>query len=385
MKKALPPKLFPPLQRQLEKSLHFLFEKKAAASKVINYSFKTNKKWGSRDRKAFAQSFYEIVRRAGEGFDYLQKENFQTLSEEEVALLVESYLKGAWPVPSKRHLKWSLSQDLLSVLEEELEPSGVENFLAESSHEAEVFIRRNPLKVNQKKFESALAEEGIEHKHVFDFCYQLLERKNVFQSKAFKQGYFEMQDGASQSVAPFMDLEPAMRVADTCAGAGGKTLHLAALMENKGKIVAMDIHLRRLEELKKRSRRAGAHNIEIKEIQGSKTFKRMKDSFDRVLIDAPCSGTGTYRRKPEAKIFFEKEELKRLHAIQAEILESHARLLKKGGKLTYATCSVLPSENQKQVEAFLQKHSDFKLEDEKSFFVAEQGFDGFYMAKMVRL
>ena len=212
----------------------------------------------------------------------------------------------------------------------------------------------------------------------------LNERQNVFKTKAFKNGFFEVQDASSQLVAPYLEVKPGMRVIDTCAGAGGKTLHLAAQMENKGQLIAMDIYGGKLAELKKRARRAGAHNINTRVIEGSKTIKKLKNSADRILIDAPCSGLGVIKRNPDSKWKLQPEFVDRIKQTQAEILDSYSSMLKVNGLLVYATCSILPSENEKQVEKFLSKNKNFKLHKDLKVSPTDSGFDGFYMALLER-
>jgi 16S rRNA (cytosine967-C5)-methyltransferase len=172
-------------------------------------------------------------------------------------------------------------------------------------------------------------------------------------------------------------------VVDTCAGAGGKTLHLAALMENKGQIIATDIYGNKLKELKRRAKRAGAHNIDPRAIDSTKVIKKLYGTADRVLIDSPCSGLGVLSRNPDAKWKLQPEFIDRLIKTQAEIIETYSRIVKPGGKMVYATCSVLPSENEKQVENFLKNTEEgkkFKLVKEQKILSSETGFDGFYMA-----
>ena len=200
--------------------------------------------------------------------------------------------------------------------------------------------------------------------------------------KPFKKGLFEVQDASSQLVADFLDVKPGMRVVDTCAGAGGKTLHLAALMQNKGQVIATDIYANKLKELKRRARRAGAHNIEPRAIDSSKVVKKLYGSADRVLIDAPCSGLGVLSRNPDAKWKLQPEFIETLKLTQEEILKQYSKIVKDGGKMVYATCSVLPSENQEQVEKFLasEEGKSFSLKEDRKILSSETGFDGFYMA-----
>jgi len=378
-----PVKLFTPIKNGLVSSLAYLFENQSSASKVIQYTFKQNKKWGSRDRKVFAESFYTIVRYAGWYFSAIGKEVYTDLTVEEAYKIVSLFEEGAeLTEPKLFHMKHSISKDLEDVLREEQSEDEMKSFLEASNVEAPVFLRVNSLKTSDKECAAELSREGIESVLIKENCLMLDERKNVFATETFKKGYFEIQDGASQDVAPFMELGKGMRVADSCSGAGGKALHMASKLMNSGTLVAMDIFPRRLEELKKRAKRAGVSNLQIKPIEGTKTVKRMESKFDRVLLDVPCTGAGTYRRKPEAKIFFSKDEHARLRTTQQEILELHSKLVKPGGKLIYATCSVFPSENKKQVEAFLKRHEGFEFEKDESNKVGQGQFDGFYMSRM---
>src|SRR5690606_6175620 len=186
---------------------------------------------------------------------------------------------------------------------------------------------------------------------------KLKERANVFQTEAFKDGWFEVQDASSQLVAEYLDVKPGMRVVDACAGAGGKTLHLACLMENKGQLIALDIYANKLNELKRRAKRAEAFNIETRLVDSTKVIKKLHDKADRVLIDAPCSGLGVLKRNPDAKWKLQPEFIENIKKTQQELLQQYARMVKPGGQMVYATCSVLPSENEKQVEGFLTSES----------------------------
>ena len=211
---------------------------------------------------------------------------------------------------------------------------------------------------------------------------KLIERANVFKTEAFKKGWFEVQDASSQLVAAYLDVKPGMKVVDACAGAGGKTLHLSALMENKGALIAMDIYESKLKKLKIRARRNGAHNIDMRVIDSTKPIKKLKEKADRLLIDAPCSGLGVLRRNPDSKWKLEPEFLDKIRGTQQHILQEYSKMLKPGGKMVYATCSVLPSENQAQIETFLVSKAgqNFNFIKDKSILAHQSGYDGFYMA-----
>jgi 16S rRNA (cytosine967-C5)-methyltransferase len=176
-----------------------------------------------------------------------------------------------------------------------------------------------------------------------------------------------------------------MRVIDACAGAGGKSLHLAALLKNKGRIVALDTVDWKLEELKKRAKRAGAADIiETRVIESMKSIKRLYDSADRLLLDVPCSGLGVLKRNPDAKWKLSEEFIKEVRQTQSTILNEYSPMVKPGGLMVYSTCSILPSENEKQVETFLNSNQGkFELIEENHLLPSE-GFDGFYMALIRR-
>lgn len=217
--------------------------------------------------------------------------------------------------------------------------------------------------------------------------------QNITQTKAFQDGLVEIQDEGSQMIVELMDVRPGQSILDLCAGAGGKTLALAALLENKGRVVATDVAGWRLKRAKERLKRAGAFNVELREIAdlNDKWLKRQKERFDRVLVDAPCSGSGTWRRNPDQKWNVTLEDIKELCVIQAELLQNAASLVKKGGYLIYATCSLLCEENQDIASSFLEKNPEFTLVPcgiEGAPFLSlsplQNGTDGFFAAKFER-
>ncbi len=197
-----------------------------------------------------------------------------------------------------------------------------------------------------------------------------------------ESGRFEIQDAASQQVAPFCQVEPGMRVVDACAGAGGKTLHLASLLEGKGDLLAMDVQERKLESLRVRASRA---TVKVRTaVVSDELLESMQGQADRVLVDAPCSGSGTLRRQADLKYRITAESVAAVRAVQREVLECYAAMVKPDGKLIYATCSVLPSENGAQAAWFSARHPEFTLEEERTVSPAATGWDGFYMARWQR-
>jgi 16S rRNA (cytosine967-C5)-methyltransferase len=261
-----------------------------------------------------------------------------------------------------------------------------EKELAALNTEASVVLRVNTLKTNHKKLQQQLEKDGIvTHKHP-DFLDALIlkKRQNLFNRKEFLDGLFEIQDAGSQLIAPYLQPEPDMTIIDACAGAGGKSLHLAALMKNKGRIISMDVVSGKLVELKKRASRAGATCVETKTIESIETINAFTNTADRVLLDVPCSGLGVIKRNPDAKWKLSLEFIDKIKTLQQEILKDYSVMVKPGGLLVYSTCSLLPSENENQVVTFLKTRKDFELIDQKSV-LPSAGFDGFYMALMKRL
>lgn len=378
-----------------------IFEEKRYADKVIEKVLKQNPKWGARDRRFIAETTYDIVRwylllkrvTEAKGNDYWKLlagwcilhgidlpawDEFKGISVQKVKA---EEIKAR----SNRRTNESIPDWLDELGEKELGKLWPKE-LTSLNEEAEVVLRVNTLKIAKSDLQYRLQEEGVETLTADEFPDALIleERQNVFTTPSFKDGLFEVQDAASQLIAPFLRIEPGMRVIDACAGAGGKTLHLAALMKNKGRIVAMDVEQWKLDELQKRARRAGVSNMETRFIESSKTIKRLEGSADRLLLDVPCSGLGVLKRNPDAKWKLSLEFIEKVKELQQHILNDYCMMLKPGGMMVYSTCSILSSENEKQVHEFLKQHPGrFELIEEKRTWPSE-GFDGFYMALMKR-
>lgn len=232
-------------------------------------------------------------------------------------------------------------------------------------HAAPLDLRVNTLKADRKKLLKEMVETGwqVEETPYAPHGLRLHARPNLNAHPALQNGDVEIQDEGSQLIGLLADAQPGMRVLDFCAGAGGKSLAMAAAMDNKGRIIACDVAASRLKRSALRFRRAGVHNIEVQALasENDPWLKRHKGTFDRVLVDAPCSGTGTWRRNPESRWRQLGPALDELTDLQQSILVSAARLVKPGGRLIYATCSLLPRENGLQIDRFLKDHYDFSL------------------------
>jgi 16S rRNA (cytosine967-C5)-methyltransferase len=369
------------------------------ADKVIEKCFKQNRKWGARDRKFVAETIYEIVRHkrrlafiggSENSWDLIAAYLFQTMNEipdwEEFDHLKISDLKNRNSAEKPVEVANSFPDWLHELGQAEFgaEWTKIMNAL---NMPAEVFLRANTLKIEPSRLVDELRAEEIECDSVFDSCIKLSKRKNVFITQCFRKGYFEVQDAASQMVAPLLDVKPGLRVVDACAGAGGKSLHLAALMKNKGKIISMDIHEWKLKALKVRAARDGVDIIETKIIESNKTIKRLENSFDRVLLDVPCSGLGVLRRNPDTKWKLSLEEIQRLTDLQKEIISQYSKLCKAGGRMVYATCSILHRENEEQVKWFLQTEEGkgWTLQKEMRVWPHTDKYDGFYAAVLEKV
>ena len=374
------------------------------ADKVIQQLLKRDKRWGSRDRGFVAETTYDIVRwkrlytEIADVKAPYDRENIWRIfavwaTLRGIKLPDWSYfestplrkIKGRFDELSKtRKFKESIPDWLDELGVKELGESVWTKEIAALNEQADVVLRVNTLNTSKEKLQALLFDDGIETESIKGYAsaLKLTERANVFQTESFKKGYFEVQDASSQLVAEFLEVKPGMRVVDTCAGAGGKALHLASLMENKGQIIALDIYAHKLNELKRRAKRDGAWNIETRPIESTKVIKKLYDKADRVLIDAPCSGLGVLRRNPDAKWKLQPEFIENIKATQQDILQQYSRIVKAGGKLVYATCSILPSENKEQVDKFLTSDlgKDFTFVKDKSILSHISGYDGFYMA-----
>ncbi|MEZ0387794.1 MAG: RsmB/NOP family class I SAM-dependent RNA methyltransferase [Verrucomicrobium sp.] len=406
-------KLHRHLIEQIIATLAEIFARGTHADKAIERMMKAHPKWGARDRRFFFYFAYDLVR-WWRWYWYLSGQadadhcKVEMMNDAKVWRVWAAYwmqqgnelppfaeCRGPWNEGVEQRAQAHVLPAIRLSIPDWLQERGSREFGKEwpelmkaLNKPADVFLRANTLRITPVELQAKLEGEGIESHRVKGLpdALRLSVRKNVFTTQAFKEGLFEVQDAASQQVAPFLQVAPGQRVVDSCAGAGGKTLHLAALMQNKGALVAMDVHQWKLDEMRRRARRNGVSNVEPRLIEDAKAIKRLASKADRVLLDVPCSGLGVIRRNPDAKWKLTEAELDRLQTLQQEILVSHSRMVKPGGKLVYATCSLFPSENERQVQAFLATHGEhWKLEEELHLRPDREGFDGFYAARLVKL
>ncbi len=394
------------LLRAVNNAIYQIFEEHKYADKVLERILKSNNLWGARDRAFIAENTYDMVRYWRLIRAVAELETHE-LNENNLYTLFGTWqvLKGValprWEefknVDEKRvqhnYNQMKTQRKLLHSLPDWLDNLGYSELGKQWNKEVEalnetapVVIRVNNLKTNKGDLAKSLAEKGI-YTDPISGCKDALilkQRQNLFITPEFKEGLFEVQDASSQLVAEFLQIEPGMRIVDACAGAGGKTLHIASITANKGRIVSLDTEQWKLDEAKKRARRAGVSNLETRLIEGSKTIKKLHNMADRLLLDVPCSGLGVIKRNPDAKWKLSMEFIEKIKGMQAEIIREYSKIVKPGGKMVYATCSILPSENQQQVKSFLAEFPDFALEEERVVLPSESGFDGFYMARIIR-
>ena len=364
------------------------------ADQVSSLYFKSRRYIGSGDRRAVAETVWRVLRSKARIDWWLEAVDFP--ADARARVLVDMVLQGIKPEPElfdgahsarppsaeERRLMEALRGKSLfhhampawvkGEFPQWLEPrltalwgERLAQEVAAMRDEAPLDLRVNTLKATPEEALIALKKERIPATLTqwSPIGLRLASRVALVQVQAWRDGLIEVQDEGSQLVALLADAQPGMAVADYCAGAGGKTLALAASMQNKGRLVACDVAAWRVDKAQARLRRAGVHNVTRRVIDGEsdKWIKRSAASFDRVLVDAPCTGTGTWRRNPDAKWQLTEETVQELVIRQQAILASAARLVKPGGRMIYATCSILPEENEEQIEKFLASHPDFTV------------------------
>jgi 16S rRNA (cytosine967-C5)-methyltransferase len=370
------------------------------ADAIVGAYFRNRRFIGGGDRREVAERIYGILRRLGQLTWWLRRAGRMSPPDARLLVATELLLHDGWSFDrlernfdGGRFRPDELTRDEREVLQHiagntldhpeqsdavrynipdwidpQLRLSFGANWQAEYKalrKPAPLDMRVNSLKTDRDTARAALAAEQIaaQPSKLSPLGLRAEGRPPLVTGPAFRSGLVEIQDEGSQLVALLAGAKPGMRVVDYCAGAGGKTLAMAAGMANKGAIVACDVSAPRLERAITRLRRAGVHNVtqRLIDASGRKWIKRSAGTFDRVLIDAPCSGTGTWRRNPDARWSLEQNDIDELKAKQAEILATASLLVKPGGRLIYATCSLLPEENEQQIDGFLAAHQDFAL------------------------
>ncbi len=376
------------------------------AHSVIQKKFAANRQWTDDQKSLFAESFNFIVRnwrRLWSACAVGESDDMHSVMRICLAALMLSrvscppalvqrmrldpqLLRDRWlAAESQRVLRYSYP-DWLDTLGATIWKAEWDYIAAALHEEPKVVLRVNTLKLTRDELMEKLQAQGVKcaRSTVSDTGIVLHAHHNVFRMDDYRKGYFEVQDDGSQRIAPFCKIQPGQRVIDACAGSGGKSLHLASLMANSGRIIAMDTEQWKLEELSKRARRAGIAIIETREINTTKVVKRLHESADCVLLDVPCSGLGVLRRNPDTKWHLQPSDIDRFVVMQRDILSKYALMAKSGGRVVYSTCSILPVECEEQVAWFLSNNPGWTVEEEQRIMPHHEHCDGFYMARLVR-
>jgi 16S rRNA (cytosine967-C5)-methyltransferase len=393
-------KLYKNLVSACVQALGSIFTEQKYADDVVSNLLQSNKQWGSRDRQFLASTIYDTVR----NFRLYKNVADSTDIWKVLAAkwMVEKIDLPEWPefadtnvaqmnsryqeVIKNPAIKESYPDWIYDLCIEELGPETAHAELAAMNKAIDVYLRVNTLKTTRNKAKLLLEEEGaaVESIEGYNNALRLTTRRNLSSTVCFRDGLIEVQDLGSQQIGAFLQAEPADFVIDACAGAGGKTLQIACDLQNRGTIAALDIHESKLTQLRKRAHRAEVTIIET-HIADANTRAYLYQKADKLLLDVPCSGLGVIKRNADTKWKLTPEKLAELQETQWEILSRYTEMLKPGGELVYATCSILPSENEKQVRKLLDAMPDkFKLLEEKRISPAGDT-DGYYMARLSKL
>jgi 16S rRNA (cytosine967-C5)-methyltransferase len=361
------------------------------ADRLIDLFFRERKYLGSKDRRFISETVYGILRNKRKieyclqsvhdnrtnllsclAYLFLDKKySVESLSVEvdvpiDILLLIEQNINSKPAIISTLEataIQYSFQDWMIQEWNEYFGTSEVDALCTALNTQAPMTIRVNTIKTSVEECQRKMLLEGIETERAqyAPHALHLKKRTNVFQLQAFKDGLFEVQDEGSQLLAMLVDPKPKSKVLDACAGAGGKALAMASIMNNRGEIFAFDIHSTRLEELKKRIRRSGVDSIRTKTIVENEVSEGFIGAADFVLVDAPCTGTGTIRRNPGMKWSVNEQMVKELREKQLAILTLNSQYVKIGGRLVYATCSLIRDENENIIEQFLETHKNFEL------------------------
>ncbi|MFN8276856.1 MAG: hypothetical protein U0T84_05200 [Chitinophagales bacterium] len=398
-------KLYRNLCEAVAEALVEIFVHRRHAPQVVEQWLQSNKKWGARDRHFIAYTIYESVRAYRRLLFCIDKEQLETIADGrlligalflEQGLLLPEWNDWVWPPRQQFGERRKIAVGLRALREaipDWLDQLGAEALgtqwdaeLAAANIPAKICLRVNTLRSNKEVVMGWLRDNhiGFSETALAGDALVLQERKNVEGWEFYQNGAIEIQDVSSQLVAAEMQLQPGLRVIDACAGAGGKSLHIASMMRNEGELYSFDVHDYKLKELQHRARRAGVRILKTY-LTEDIPWASLRETADRVLIDAPCSGLGTLKRHPDLKWKLTPEFIAQMQETQRQVLTQYSALVKPGGLLVYATCSILPSENTAQVHWFLAAHQHFQLVREKPILSCATGYDGFYVAVLQRL
>lgn len=385
------------MKEAVVRSLEKVFVEGFPADDVVKLVLVQNPKWGSRDRRFIARSIYDMVRYI-RYYAYIADVESMPQRTEDFQACAAVYWELTNEVmetdgPSEKIRIRQPLADAIPAVKESIPDWLFEKGVAQwgdrwyeeihaLNQEAAIYLRVNTLKCTVDQLAQQLRKDNIPFEVVQPTCIKCLQKVPVHQWKTYQDGWFEIQDIGSQHIVAGIPFRSNSLIIDACAGAGGKTLQLASITKNEANIIALDVVPKKLEELKRRAERAQARKIQT-ELITDRTVSKYSKTADVVLIDAPCSGSGVWRRKPDDKWKLTLNRLSELQALQKKVLHEYSDMVKPGGMVIYATCSLLQEENEAQVEDFLQQHSSFTTVD-SSYVLPSSGGDGFYRAVLKR-
>jgi 16S rRNA (cytosine967-C5)-methyltransferase len=372
--------------------------------KTLDHILHSNKKFGAKDRHFIAESSFHIIRYK-RLYAYLTDQQYESNTLACNQLLAAYLLRKSVDLPDwfpiDENQKTSIHTKLFEQIEDKITLSYTDWFweygkdafkekwtsiAAQLNQPAEVFIRVNTKKTNCISLQTKLKLSGIDTDTIplHENSMRIIGKHKLTNHPSFLAGEFEFQDISSQEVVRFCDSENDRLIADICAGAGGKSLYLSELSSPDGEIFSFDIYENKLAALNLRAKRASINNIKTF-LENDSIKNELKNKMDVVLVDAPCSGSGVIRRNPENKWNLTDVKINAIIAIQKKILSDSAALVRKSGKLIYATCSIIDKENDNVVKDFLVSNNNFELIEEKKLVPGwSTNYDGFYMAKMIK-
>ncbi len=342
---------------------------------LVSYYFREHKALGSKDRLFLADTIYELIRWK-KLLEYIaQKKDWPSLYH---AWENNDLKKISRDRSFPPDIRLSTPLFLYEAFIKQYGKEKGEELCRINNTQAPTTLRANPLKTSREDLLKQLQDRYPAHPTTRSPYGIVIERRIPFTTlPEFQAGLFEVQDEGSQLLAALIDAKPGDLVLDYCAGSGGKTLAFAPQMHGKGQIYLHDIRQKALEEAKKRLRRAGIENAQILE-QDEKKHRLIKKKMDWVLVDAPCSGTGTLRRNPDQKWKMDPTTIERLVGVQRSIFEKALSYCRPGGKIVYATCSLLEEENEHQVAHFCQTYPVHPMALPFQTFPTHNGMDGFF-------
>jgi 16S rRNA C967 or C1407 C5-methylase (RsmB/RsmF family) len=359
-----------------------LYEKEKLPLDVqLNIYFKQNKSLGSHDRKEIAETIFFLIRHQGLIDYYIKKPiDWQKRLKQAALINLEKSLNDE-SIPI--HIRYSFPLHYWELIRKNYSEEETKQFCLISNTAAPITIRVNPIKISRDDlFEKWKNLFPIKKSLTNSFAIIFEQRKNLFHLEEFKQGFFEMQDEGSQEIASLVQIKPKEHLLDYCSGSGGKALAIAPLMQNKGVLFLHDIRTSALIQAKKRLKRAGIQNAQFVNHENLSSFHH---PIDWLLLDVPCSGSGTLRRNPDMKWKFTLDNLSSLIEEQKKIFHEAFNFIQKGSKIVYATCSIFQEENEKQIAYFLENYPVVLEGPMKGWLPEKNGKDGFFGAVLKKL